>query len=138
MEKLFMLTTMSKQKIKISKRQEIALRQAEVNKLVNLNGTTINTSTIDCIMPLNEYYKINPNERPEREEHKQIKIPVKQEITQARRINALKSMGKGFEGNFKGRQIPLPAKGIYEKLLINLKRAENGEEVSILPSAVMR
>jgi len=132
MENLFMLTTMSKQKVKISEKQEVALRQTKANKLVKLNGITVNTSTIDSIMPLNEYYRLNPNERPASNTYKQIETPKKEPMTQSRRIRQLESMIRGFKKTNDGKTGN--GRVILQRMNKSLELAKQGEKIEVQPS----
>jgi len=131
-EPKFMLITMSGQKIEISENQEESLRKSSSNKLVRLNGTTINTSTISAILPLGEYYKQNPDAKPVSTET--FSAPKPMSFTKRRYIKNLDKMIESFKGVFKDREMPEESSKILTSLIVKKKRAEElPEDAKIEP-----
>lgn len=95
MSKQFMLITMNKQKIIISENQEKFLRSAPSNKMVRVGETTINTSIIASIIPLEEYYRQNPNEKTYIKPKVYTAIEAPKTFTRQKYLNVLKSILKG-------------------------------------------
>lgn len=100
---MFILTTMDGAKIKISKKQEEYLTKVPSNKLVNLGASTINTSTIATIVPIEEYYRQHPDERPQADvvNYSQLPSPRNKINKQSALINLTKGLKK-FCGEYKG------------------------------------
>ena len=122
-EQRYMLLTMSGQKIEISENQETQLRKTSNNKLVKLNGITINTSTISAIIPLQEYYKQHPEEKPINIET--FSAPKQISFTKQRYIKTLDRMIESFKGVFKGRNIPEQSQNILTFMIMKRKQAED-------------
>ena len=121
-EQRYMLLTMSGQKIEISENQEVQLRKTASNKLVKLNGITINTSTISGIIPLQEYYKQHPDEKPVNVETFSAPKPIS--FTKQKYIDTLDKMITSFKSVFKDRDIPEQSQKILVSIITRKKRAE--------------
>jgi hypothetical protein len=128
-QKRFMLKTMGGIKTIISDKQELALRQAPSNKMVALNGITINTSVISEIIELEEYYRQYPEDRPVTNNYKEVENFKPVNMSQERRVKAIESMIKGFKksmttGNKNSEMI-------LKKLELSLNKLKKGENISL-------
>lgn len=94
-ERRYMLTTFKGTNIIISDKQEDALKRLSSNKLINLNGITVNTSDIAEIMPLDVFYQHCPDKRPA-PQAKPFTSEERVPYTKTKQISALESMLKGF------------------------------------------
>jgi hypothetical protein len=120
-EPTFMLITIGGEKLKISENQERALRKTSSKKLVNINGITINTSSISSIMPMEEYYKQYPDQRPV--VYQEFKAPTRNWRDYDNQ-KGLSQMIAGFKKHFNGRSMPEQSANILssmEKSLIKTK-----------------
>jgi len=94
-ERRYMLTTFKGTNVIISEKQEDALKRLSSNKLISLNGITVNTSDIAEIMPLDVFYQHYPDKRPAPQE-KPFSSEERVPYTKAKQINTLESMLKGL------------------------------------------
>lgn len=126
-EQKYMLVTFKGTNIEISQKQENALKQQPANKLITLNGKTINTSDIAEILPLQDFYLQNPDKRPATE-LKIFTAPEKVPYTKAKRLRALESMLKGINNCNNGAELTLKQKAIKDKILLAIENTKKLNE----------
>lgn len=71
--------TFNKSKHFITKEEDVGLRMQPNGVLVKLGDSTINTSSISEILSLEDYYRLNPDERPQ--ETNIFELPKEKEVS---------------------------------------------------------
>jgi hypothetical protein len=121
----------------INAKQELALRQMSDSDRLYLDEAMVRVNTIKEIVPIETYYKNNPEKRPRYENYTYndaSRIPKTPNIN---RLRALKSMKRGFLKHFHGREMGEYAKNILKNMDAVIARAETGQEVEISPGKLM-
>lgn len=128
--KTHIILTYAGSKYYINPKQEFALRSMDDNQRVYIDDRMVRINTIKEILPIDEYYKYNPSERPQYTNYSidANKIPERRPFKRDRYINALKSMRSGFEEHWYGREMNKAGKNIHELMNRKIKIAENSTQ----------
>ena len=98
------------------------------NDWFQVDDQKIKGSNISEILTTEEYYKQNPEAKPVSYPSFKSEQPIS--YTKKKRINNIKSMIKGFNNHFIGKEKSEASKVMLDKMELRLKEEEKSEDVS--------
>ncbi|WP_148202498.1 hypothetical protein [Syntrophus aciditrophicus] len=122
---------MNKTKHYITADQEKALRRVGSNDFIEIDGNRLRGSAITEVMRIEDYNLQNPIKYSGEHTHYTFNgyIPVKRRpLTKEERINAIKSMIKGFTEHFSGREMKKSQEEILERMNNALEETDSSDK----------
>lgn len=120
-----MILTMSGSHYRIDEDEESVLRQTGSGQMFNTKrGVRVLTTTISEIIPLEEYYRAHPKERPDNINYSikntsELPKPIGSMSAERKKI-AIESLTRAFKKHFEGRKIPIVALDLHDKMITRL------------------
>lgn len=119
--KTHIVITINKNKYFITSQQEIFLRTAEMRDSIYTDKGMFKVHQITEILPIEEYYNNNPEERPQYDNYPKISLPATMKnFTPARHKKAIDCMAKGFKKHFGTRPIPPVSQKMLDQFVLRL------------------